>query len=544
MARSERRQAFYDFVAVATTTKADTSDLTGFSEDWTACLDLTEDVLDTVLGRMLSWTPDIQMEYMRILENRYLQTQPVILERMAHRVIETVGITPLVRLETVRWCPSTPAATGRQVWAERVLPLLEECWASRRDEVGVSYLLNYIGSIVEIIGLPIEERGMPRLTRLLTSILNSLMGTARTEDYAYRALLATRQILDRGAFTTILEGVWEGEAGSPLMSASTRLLLIQYLIAHPVCYDHTQFPTRRMIGFLESQLTPPPATEVAPWDRADAALILLDMIDGVTEDLRARAQSILREDYERGGAAGSLARLGAFYQNPENVHCISLDSAQEILDYLHEAFATLPHFGMDFYDAWVRESLRRWPQTEEDEARIWSSLCRISKDFTVHGRNRDRLLHIVRLVVRFIDQEKDSETGSELRRRFLEELIDMSGTCSTGFAIRLLNVLSGYRDFAIRIPPEHALRCRFFLYLNQAMLRIQDEDARAQIMDELTLPASHYSERIHFLEFFAGQLPVLKETLYQDFKDLLTDEDFDFYLRKCIYHYEGGQGDL
>ena len=79
---------------------------------------------------------------------------------------------------------------------------------------------------------------------------------------------------------------------------------------------------------------------------------------------------------------------------------------------------------------------------------IHISLNRIKIDRVLYSKYSQTLLNILLKVCTFIftNEEKD-----ELLKRLKEELYDMAGTCSTGFASRLINILSGYDDFNIKI---------------------------------------------------------------------------------------------
>jgi len=48
-----------------------------------------------------------------------------------------------------------------------------------------------------------------------------------------------------------------------------------------------------------------------------------------------------------------------------------------------------------------------------------------------------------------------------------------------------------------------------------------------------------YEHRKHFLLFFRTVLPEIREELYKEFKSVISDEDFDLFMRKSILHYEG-----
>jgi hypothetical protein len=52
------------------------------------------------------------------------------------------------------------------------------------------------------------------------------------------------------------------------------------------------------------------------------------------------------------------------------------------------------------------------------------------------------------------------------KKRLLEELIDMYGTCSSGFSSRLVNVISGYGDFNLNISWRDQIIANFTGRLN------------------------------------------------------------------------------
>jgi hypothetical protein len=115
----------------------------------------------------------------------------------------------------------------------------------------------------------------------------------------------------------------------------------------------------------------------------------------------------------------------------------------------------------------------------------------------------------------------------------------MSGKCSTGYVVRLLNVLSGFDDFSIQIPIEESLKSMFFHRINQKIKDIEDFEKRDHVLYEMTIPSSYPELRPHFLGFFREIFSQLKEELYKSFEKDMTVTDFDLYLRKVLYDYEG-----
>ena len=75
--------------------------------------------------------------------------------------------------------------------------------------------------------------------------------------------------------------------------------------------------------------------------------------------------------------------------------------------------------------------------------------------------------------------------------------------------------------------------------LNNEIEKIQDEDIRGDILEEMTIPVIHYNRRMKFLGFFRSCISRIREEMYQEFRSYMEDNDYDFYFRKAIIHYEG-----
>ena len=174
--------------------------------------------------------------------------------------------------------------------------------------------------------------------------------------------------------------------------------------------------------------------------------------------------------------------------------------------------------------------------------------------------------------------------------RLLQELEEMSGTCSSGFVGRLINTLSGFGELTINISFEDQLISNFIGRLNhytrkiieptspfynerlydvlELMVRNMDipknkhikliidehlkknreekinfaiEYFSEQVINEMTVNSNEYNDRRHFLLFFRTFLPSLREELYEEFKEYLSVFEFDLTIRKAISLYEGTQ---
>ena len=219
--------------------------------------------------------------------------------------------------------------------------------------------------------------------------------------------------------------------------------------------------------------------------------------------------------------------------------------------------------------------------------KIYLSLNRIEIDRSTYLGNT-----LSRILVKIWSYIHINEFKDELIKRLLEELEEMSGTCSSGFVGRLINTLSGYSDLVINISFEDQLISNFIGRLNsytrkimelsspfynerlydvlELMLRntntnipknkpikkVIDEHLEnkkeekiqfaleyfsEQVINEMTVNSNKYNDRRHFLLFFRTYLPFLREELFEEFKDYLNIFEFDLTIRKAISLYEGTQ---
>jgi hypothetical protein len=62
-----------------------------------------------------------------------------------------------------------------------------------------------------------------------------------------------------------------------------------------------------------------------------------------------------------------------------------------------------------------------------------------------------------------------------------------------------------------------------------------------QVYNEMTQTTSNFASRRYFLMFFREHMLGIREELYEEFKDFVTDTEFDLSFRKAIGSYEGVQ---
>ena len=115
----------------------------------------------------------------------------------------------------------------------------------------------------------------------------------------------------------------------------------------------------------------------------------------------------------------------------------------------------------------------------------------------------------------------------------IEELLDMSGKCSSGYAFRLVNVLSGFDDFQVKISHYDRLKSLF----NHNITQYMKEDPN---YDDLVLElAEKPINRKLFQSFLQNMTIKISEDLYDEFIEDINDEDYYTYIRKISMEYEG-----
>ena len=69
---------------------------------------------------------------------------------------------------------------------------------------------------------------------------------------------------------------------------------------------------------------------------------------------------------------------------------------------------------------------------------------------------------------------QDGEIQNELWKRFDQELSDMTNTCTTGIVSRLINILSGWGGFQIKISFKDQIRSNFSGRLNAIARKLME----------------------------------------------------------------------
>jgi hypothetical protein len=229
--------------------------------------------------------------------------------------------------------------------------------------------------------------------------------------------------------------------------------------------------------------------------------------------------------------------IKTIYNNAQNIHTEEIgESALEILEFLSNMkVEKIPKF-KEVYDE-IRKLAKsvEFYREKEDRKKIKNALNRIFIDRALYSKMNYSLENILIKVWLYICS---SDFKEEMIKRLLEELIDMSGWCSSGAAFRLLNVLSGFGQFSMRISWADQITANFSARFYAMIEKIKNQEKKEKIITGFSLNPGDNNENKEisdiFRRFFFKKMPIIRESMYGEFKDYISDEDFDFNFRKSI----------
>ncbi len=238
--------------------------------------------------------------------------------------------------------------------------------------------------------------------------------------------------------------------------------------------------------------------------------------------------------------------------------------------------------------------------------KIAVAMKRIFMDRALYSKFNNSLLNILLKIYTYIQMQEDiTDIKQELYKRMLQELEAMSGTCSSGFASRLVNIISGFGNFNIRISFEDQIISNFIGRLNAKARTITSPNSifrfdkvedvvelwilndvkneirshiemklnpegltekkptirdivkeflsenreekieecveyfAESVFNEMMIKSSKSYERRSFGLFFRTYMPEIRQELADEFKEFISETDFDLFFRKAIMMYEG-----
>jgi hypothetical protein len=351
--------------------------------------------------------------------------------------------------------------------------------------------------------------------------------------------------------------------------------------------------------------------------RALEIIEILGSVEGNVKTIFQNAQNVHTKEIEK--SVAEIIEFLSLYPthaiNNGNVERQEIDFeyiSSQIKNMLKEEFVELNHsVSTDCHNYLVNNELIQ----QQDNKKFCSLEC--EKQFNKHNKiklslNRiymDRALYskfnnsLINILIKIWSYICANEYENEMKIRLLQELEDMSGTCSSGFCSRLVNVISGFGELSVRISFEDQIISNFTGRLNTLARRICDhdspfytdklndvielylnsnlcekkkiiknlsktekltelppmkkiieeylktdreekinnciEDFSENVINEMTIESQKFANRQNFLLFFRTHMLAIREEMYEEFKNHITDTEFDLWIRKAITLYEG-----
>ena len=261
--------------------------------------------------------------------------------------------------------------------------------------------------------------------------------------------------------------------------------------------------------------------------RADAADVLLR--EGVGDQVR-EAREIINElgfsAVDKKGMGSLLGQARTIYSNAENVHDEGIAESVEkfILKIIKETNVKVRAFHEVHQE--VATLIRNKKLEPTDRHAAYKALNRVSVDTATFTAYKITIAEIFVHVWTRIKNYED-EMRQELEQRMVEELIDMSDTCSSGHSERFINVLSTVDD-SLKIGWDSQIIANMAGRLEARMRDCPDEDLRIRIAFGM-MEDSDPEDRDVYMNFVKTQLIELKQELRREFVGgkFVTDGEFN-----------------
>ena len=284
--------------------------------------------------------------------------------------------------------------------------------------------------------------------------------------------------------------------------------------------------------------------------RADASDVLLSL---GSEEMKVRGREII---IKLGGKGKTI------FENKQNVHVKEIEkSILNILEKLCSVSNIEIEKGklidFEYVESKIKENVK-------ENNLIDVSLNRIKIDRTLYSTYGYTLSKVLIKLWTYIQHNENKE---EMEKRLLNELEEMAGTCSSGFLGRLVNSVSGFGDMNLSISFEDQIVSNFGArmnayarniavdfrnepYLSDIKKLLKFEEGKDDldellnnfydsVIDEMMLSCSDYKNRPSFLLFFRTYMSRIREEMFKEFIEYITETDFDLYFRKALSHYDG-----
>lgn len=202
--------------------------------------------------------------------------------------------------------------------------------------------------------------------------------------------------------------------------------------------------------------------------------------------------------------------------NPQNIHMVTVS-----LDKWFEC--ENPEEGEDN----LKQLWKGWESSlsSADLEKVREALERIELDNTVYATSKNMLDLLHRVCAKIFGHVH----RAELESRLLEELLDMSDTCTSGHVLRLVHVFSGFEENSITIDPKVELSTVVLTRMSAYICTLSEETRQA------LMEAWGEDENVMQTHLYR-QVSIIHDELYRDYVDqrLLREDDFSEIYRDVL----------
>ena len=361
-------------------------------------------------------------------------------------------------------------------------------------------------------------------------------------DYRYKSILS----LERKKISDIKFHLYKSLLS--FLRNDNNLMMYRILSSQYLLQSIKELMTENEIKEVEQNLLEFAENEDNEYNlRADASDVLLSL---GSENMKIKGREIIMK---LGGKGKTI------FDNKQNVHVKEIEkSVMNILETI--CYVPIMKLNDDFINFdYVDEEIQKLINDTNDKEKILVSLNRIRMDRTLYSALSITLSVVM---VKLWSYICSNENKNEMQKRLLQELEDMAGTCSSGFISRLVNTISGFGDLSIAISFEDQIVSNFSARLNSYAQKICDEDSIFQtksfddvkklhnsenpvedfydaVLNEMMISSSDYKNRPSFLLFFRTYMSNIREEMFKEFIEYVSESEFDLYFRKALSYYDG-----
>ncbi len=291
-------------------------------------------------------------------------------------------------------------------------------------------------------------------------------------------------------------------------------------------------------------------TSVEYNSRADAADLLIKVGSDIAKDI---GKLIIKQ------LGRNPKGVTTVYSDLQNVHDDEIE--ESVLTYLKDLGTYKVKCTFEDVIKEINEIIKDYSQDKKDK--INSSLFRLEIDKLLYANQScsSIMTKIWGLIL-------DHANVDTLKQRMIEELEDMSDTCSSGHAYRLVNVMSGF-GVTINIGFKKQIQANLVGRIQAKINTLGDEKCERNNCPMCLDPEKKYSirnpetypevikdliieemtgdipfiKKVHYNEFLMNVVPKIKKEMESEFVggNYITTDDFEEYFRFAVMSFESGE---